>query len=117
MKQLLNYINEALIKKDTNLVLLDFVIFIPWNSDYREFRMSDKINDFDCIRVKNTYGTTDNIWIIKLNDIEKIKQYTKLSETKIYYPPVKYSKEQFIQNCSDHKITLKDIREYKEYQI
>ena len=117
MKQLINYINEALIKKDTKLKQYqeEYLIFIPWNYDYREFRMSDNVDDFDMIIIKTG---SHYIWLISFTDIEKIKPYTKDSKTKIYYPPVKYStKDQFIQACNDKKVNIEVIREYKEYQI
>ena len=41
MKQLLNYINEALIKKDTKLDISEYLIFIPWNNDYTRFNNSE----------------------------------------------------------------------------
>ncbi len=119
MKQLLNYINEALIKKDTKInIISNFLIFAPWNDDFAKFRKSEYEDEFPHIRIIhfNDYNT-DYIWIIKINEIEKIKPFITNSMTKLYYIPVEYSKDKFIKDCKDNKIGMEDIRKYEEYKI
>jgi len=115
MKQLLNYINEALIKKDTKLKLdiSEYLIFIPWNNDYTRFNNSEYRDELELIRV----NTGDITWIIRNDEIEKIKQYINDSKTKLYYIPAKYSKDEFIEDCKKFEITMEDIQNFEEYKI
>lgn len=119
MKQLLNYINEALIKKDTKLNLSIFLIFIPWNDDFTRFNHSEYQDKFDRIRVVRAFNdyNRDVIWIIKIDEIEKIKPYITLVQTKLYYLPAKYSKDEFIEDCKKFETTMEDIKKYKKYEI
>ena len=113
MKQLNTYINEALIKKDTKLDISEYLIFIPWNCDFTNFNRSEYRDELDLIKV----NTGDIIWIIRNDEIEKIKSYITDDKTKLYYIPAKYSKDKFIEDCKKFEITMEDIQNFEEYEI
>ena len=135
MKTINNYIQEALIKKDTKLkrpFCQEYLIFVPWNSNY--FYMKDHYSDnlIDCdhtdifiIKKSEAINVFNDLPITELTTDQNIEEDEKtlfiFKIPKTIYSKNDLEKEVFVDwddhpcnlEYSDHWDCIKDIDELK----